>query len=178
MANIYRWHNFKDFGNTHNHINSKLKSRNMKKLFILLIMALCINVCHAQKNYSDPLYSTGKTKTSIKKQNKERWKKENPLVIDHKLFIAGSATIGAGLGLLGFSNAIISDKIKDETDPEKINKLQKNQRLFNYIGGGMGIVGCILCLTSIKRDFSEGYALTKKLSLKDKNRGLALTYRF
>ena len=46
----------------------------MKKLFILLIVSLCINVCHAQKNNSDPLYSNGKTKTSLKKENKEKRK--------------------------------------------------------------------------------------------------------
>ena len=142
----------------------------MKKLFILLIVSLCINVCHAQKNNSDPLYSNGKTKTSLKK--------ENPVYIDQRFLVAGSVTIGIGLGVIGIGNAAILDKINDEKDADKIEKLRKNQRLINYIGGGIGVLGCILCLTSVKRDFSGGYAITKRLSFKDKKRGLALVYRF
>ena len=144
----------------------------MKNLLILLITLFCVNTCIAQKNYSDPLYS------SHKKQNKEKWKKENPIYIDQRFLVAGSVTIGIGLGVIGIGNAAILDKINDEKDAEKIDKLRKNQRLINYVGGGIGVLGCILCLTSIKRDFSGGYALTKKLSLKDKNKGLALVYRF
>lgn len=150
----------------------------MKKLFILLIVSLCINMCHAQKNYSDPLYSNGKAKTIFKKQNKEKWKKENPIYIDQRFLVAGSVTIGIGLGVIGIGNAAILDKINGEKDAEKIDKLRKNQRLINYVGGGIGVLGCILCLTSIKRDFSGGYAITKRLSFKDKKRGLALVYRF
>ncbi|OKZ44312.1 MAG: hypothetical protein BHV68_02735 [Bacteroidales bacterium 43_8] len=150
----------------------------MKKLFILLIVSLCINVCHAQKNNSDPLYSNGKTKTSLKKENKEKRKKENPVYIDQRFLVAGSVTIGIGLGVIGIGNAAILDKINDEKDADKIEKLRKNQRLINYIGGGIGVLGCILCLTSVKRDFSGGYAITKRLSFKDKKRGLALVYRF
>lgn len=135
-------------------------------------------MCHAQKNYSDPLYSNGKAKTSFKKQNKEKWKKENPIYIDQRFLVAGSVTIGIGLGVIGIGNAAILDKINGEKDAEKIEKLRKNQRLINYVGGGIGVLGCILCLTSIKRDFSGGYAITKRLSFKDKKRSLALTYCF
>ena len=100
------------------------------------------------------------------------------MYIDQRFLVAGSVTIGIGLGVIGIGNAAILDKINDEKDADKIEKLRKDQRLINYIGGGIGVLGCILCLTSVKRDFSGGYAITKRLSFKDKKRGLALTYRF
>lgn len=142
--------------------------------FIITIIVTCfITSAFAQGKFDDPLYQqTSKSTKQTKKNVNKR------VFIDPSYLTAGATSIGAGLAVIGIGNAVLQNKIQDAKDSDEIDKLSKKQKIVNYVGGGLGVLGCILSLTSIRVTYDNSYAITKKLSLKDKKQGLALVYKF
>ena len=149
----------------------------MKQIITTLALILIATATSfAQSCNDDPLYSGFPRRQKMQKLPRD----QRALYFNPRLLVSGTATIGAGVAAISIGNAVIQNKLAGETDAKTIEKLAKTQKILNYAGGGVSIVGAIISLCSLSRydDANKSIRLSRRLSLRDKNGALALSYRF
>lgn len=155
----------------------------MKQIIaILALLVVFSSTASAQwlkkgQKYEDPIYDYPGRPQWVKVK---KTKAARPFYLNPQMLKAGVSTIGAGLATIGIGNAAIATKMAGETDSDAIERLNKSQKIINYVGGGLGVTGAILTLFSIKKckTTDKGYPITERLHIKDKNGEVSLTYEF
>lgn len=138
----------------------------------------------------------GKAILKIKSNNSDSYSAENDqprrykLAFNHKHTIIGTAAIGVAAGSYMIGRSVIDSRIeslgRDLADGEistndynhKIESLGKTKRTMGYICGGVSIVGAIVVITGMYKDYDGDINLGHNFAVSDYGAGIRLTKRF
>ncbi|MDR2885619.1 MAG: hypothetical protein LBU95_02410 [Rikenellaceae bacterium] len=149
----------------------------MKKLFPLtLAFTLICGISSAQftkyGTSGDYLYGSHVTKTKSAKDYVMKLKPVNTAI--------GTGLIGVSVAAYAISSSMISDKLKDETDADKIESLNNTRSAIGYVCGGVSLVGVVVFVTGLHKEYvpNKGVPLSNNLYFDSRNSGVSLSFTF
>ena len=92
--------------------------------------------------------------------------------------VIGTSMIGASAAAYMLTNSIIENKLKDEMDVDEIASLSKTKRTVGYVCAGTSLVGVIVVLTGLHKEYGNRVKLAHNLTISDYGAGISLTKKF
>lgn len=92
--------------------------------------------------------------------------------------VIGASVIGVSATAYMLTSSVIEDKIKNETDLDKISSLSATKRTVGYICAGTSLAGVIVVLTGLHREYGNGVNIGHNFTVSDAGGGISITKKF
>lgn len=92
--------------------------------------------------------------------------------------VVGSSMIGASAATYMLTSSIIDNKMANESDVEKISSLAKTKRTVGIVCAGTSVIGIVVVLTGLHKEYAQGIELGHNLTVSDYGAGISLTKKF
>lgn len=92
--------------------------------------------------------------------------------------VVGSSMIGASAAAYMLTSSIIDNKMANESDVEKISSLAKTKRTVGFVCAGTSVVGIVVVLTGLHKEYAQGIEIGHNLTVSDYGAGISLTKKF
>lgn len=92
--------------------------------------------------------------------------------------VVGSSMIGASAAAYMLTSSIIDNKMANESDIEKISSLAKTKRTVGFVCAGTSVVGIVVVLTGLHKEYAQGIEIGHNLTVSDYGAGISLTKKF